>query len=40
MGKRGIVKVKIEDIRLNPEQDVIPYQTPEQQKEIVVSSNK
>jgi ParB-like chromosome segregation protein Spo0J len=34
MGKRGIVKVKIEDIRLNGQQDVVPYQTPEQQKEI------
>ena len=28
------MKVKIEDIRLNPQQDVVPYQTPEQQKEI------
>jgi ParB-like chromosome segregation protein Spo0J len=33
MGKRGIVKMKIEDIRLNPTQDAT-YQTPEQQKEI------
>jgi len=34
MGKRGIVKVKIADIRLNAQQDVLPYQTPQQQKEI------
>ena len=34
MGKKGIVKVKIEDIRLNDQQDVVPYQTPQQQKEI------
>lgn len=34
MSKRGIVKVKIEDIQLDNKQDVVPYQIPEQQKEI------
>ncbi len=34
MGKRGIIKVKIEDIKLNDKQDVVPYQISEQQKEI------
>jgi ParB-like chromosome segregation protein Spo0J len=33
MGKRDIVKVKIDDIKLNPS-DVLPYQTQDQQKEI------
>lgn len=34
MGKRGIVRVKLKDIKLDPDQDVKRYQTPEQQKEI------
>jgi len=34
MSKKNIVKVKIEDIKLDFAQDIRPYQTPEQQEEI------
>jgi len=34
MDKRRIVKVKMGDIKLNPDLDAKPYQTLEQQKEI------
>jgi ParB-like chromosome segregation protein Spo0J len=34
MSKRNVVKVKIEDIKLDYAQDIQPYQSPEQKKEI------
>jgi len=34
MSKKNIVKVKIEDIKLDYAQDIQPYQSPEQKKEI------